>query len=207
MNIFDLPYIKQINMTGNTEKDAIGLLMANNCSKIAGHSLDVAKTGAKLARRFGLDEKTAYDTGILHDISGVMKPADMMAYACNSGWYMDESEKKHPFILHQRISAVIAEKVFDVKNKIILSAVSCHSTLKSNPSEQDMLLFLADKIAWDREETPPFLDVVYESLHISLARASLTYIQYALENGLIISPHTWLIQAKEWLEKSLKIAF
>ena len=124
----------------------------------------------------------------------------MLDYAINQNWEIDASEEKHPFLLHQRLSAVFASELFGVNDPLILSAIRCHTTLKENPSAYDMVLFLADKLSWDQDGTPPFYDVVSSALENSLVHASLVYINFVLDNGMILSPHQWLMDAKNWLE-------
>ena len=124
----------------------------------------------------------------------------MLDYAKLNNWNIDPSEQKHNFILHQKISAIIARERYNITDNNILSAIECHSTLKANASEHDMLLFLADKISWDAERFPPFLNILEKALDISLSHASLAYINFSLKNGIILSPHKNLIDAKKWLE-------
>jgi HD superfamily phosphohydrolase YqeK len=95
----------------------------------------------------------------------VVAPGDMLAYAMEKGWHIDEAENKYPFLLHQRISKTIAEQDFGVTDEQILSAVECHTTLKTNPSAYDMALFIADKLAWDQEGEAPFYSAVNDALN------------------------------------------
>ncbi len=199
--IFDLPYIILPKRTGNMEDDVFNLLNKNGKENTATHCVRVAKTCADLAESFKLDRTIAYCSGILHDVSSIMMPADMLNYAENNNWYIDESERKFNFILHQRISEVAAKEYFGILDRHILSSVGCHSTLKANATEYDMLLFLSDKISWDQEGTPPFLDVVQDALNFSLMAASLAYINYVLDHNMLQMPHKWLSEAKLWMEQ------
>ncbi len=61
--------------------------------------------------------------------------------------YIDEAELKYPFILHQKISRLLANTFFNVEDERILSSIECHSTLKANPTSYDMALFVADKLS------------------------------------------------------------
>ena len=76
--------------------------------------------------------------------------------------------------------------------------------LKANPSQYDMALFIADKLSWDQEGTPPFYDIVIKNLSVSLEKACLSYINYIIDNSMILHPHSWIIESKEYLEKVLE---
>ena len=201
-------YIKlhKYDLSGNNlEQNIIDMLCANGKEKTAEHIINVANTCVQIAEKFGLNKEKSRICGILHDISAMIHPDDMMLYAARNNWYIDESEKRFPFILHQRISRVIAEEDFKVTDEAVLSAIKCHSTLQSNPSDYDMVLFLADKLSWDQEETAPFYDIVLNALKKSLAYASHVYIKFVLEKGMILYPHKWFTEAKEWLDNSLSL--
>lgn len=194
------PYIQNVILSEDIKIDITNLLIANDKQATATHCLTVANTSMEIAARFGLDKTVASTSALLHDISAVMKPSDMLSYAINHNWKIDASEEKYPFILHQRISTVFAKELFGVNDAVILSAIDCHSTLKANPSDYDMVLFLADKLSWDQNGTPPFYDTLSLALEKSLAHACLVYINFVLDNGMILYPHQWLVEAKNWLE-------
>ncbi len=153
----------------------------------------------KIAEKFGLDKSICELCGYLHDISAVVAPADMLTYAVQNDWHIDKSEKAYPFLLHQRISKVIAKQYFGITDEKTLSAIECHSTLKASPSAYDMALFIADKLAWDQENQPPFYSVVNDALKKSLESASLAYMDYIVTNKMILHPHEWFISAVRFL--------
>lgn len=63
-----------------------------------------------------------------------------------------------------------------------------------------------DKTSWDQEGIPPFYDIVIERLYIYLEKACLSYINYILDNDMILYFHSWIIESKEYPEKVLSIA-
>jgi predicted HD superfamily hydrolase involved in NAD metabolism len=195
-----LPYVQAVGFSGVIRTDAQALLTANGKQAVAEHCAAVAETAVALAVRFGFDGVAAETAAILHDISGVVKPSDMLAYACQSEWELDEAESKYPFLLHQRVSRAIAAEDFGICDETVLSAIECHTTLKSDPSPQDMILFLADKLSWDQAGKPPFFDAVSEALNDSLYKAAYTYIDFVISSNMIQMPHKWLLEAKAWLE-------
>lgn len=197
------PYIVIPTLTGNLKADVKALLQSNNKQKTYNHVKAVAEMNMVIAEQYGLDKDLCELCGYLHDISAVVTPEDMSAYAMENNWYIDKAERRHPFLLHQRISRKIAEQDFGITDEQVLSAIECHTTLKTNPSAYDMALFVADKLAWDQEGLPPFYTVVKEALKQSQEAASLTYMDYIVENNMILHPHKWFEAGAMFLRRTL----
>lgn len=195
---------KDVTLTGDIKKDSYNLLMKYNRVVIANHSLRVAEKARFLAKQFGADEDLAEIAGLLHDISGVY-PIDERVELCrklNIEVLLDE--EKCPMILHQKISKVMATEIFNISNKEILEAISCHTTLKSNASQLDMVLFIADKIEWDQKGLPPYIDEVEKALAISLELSAFKFIKYQMDNKENLKViHPWLLDAYLDLEKRM----
>ena len=177
------------------------LLEANGHPKTCAHVFAVADAARDLARRFGLDAKAAGDAALLHDISAVIRPADMLALMEARGAYIDPAERAHPFLLHQRVSRLVVEEDFGIEDARVLSAIEVHTTLKQAYSPYDLAVYLADKLAWDQSGEPPYREAVEAALQNSLERAALAHIDYALAHGMILQPHRWLIEAREALAR------
>ena len=191
-------YINNIEKTGDFTKDVCELLEVNNKNHTKKHVLEVAETSLKLADRFLLDSEICYKSALLHDISSIIKPKDMIVIANENNMLLDISEQKYPFLLHQRISKLIAFQYFGITEKDILSSIECHTTLRSKPSKYEMVLFLADKISWDQDGEPPYIDIIEEGLSISLENACKNYINYVYENNMLLCPHKWMNEAHRY---------
>ncbi len=163
------------------------------------HVCAVADVARALAEREGLCVQACEHAALLHDISAVIGASDMLAWMQSHGGWVADAERQHPFLLHQRISRVIASEDFMQTDERILSAIECHTTLKEAPSPYDLVVFLADKISWDRGGEPPYRTAVERELKHSLARAALAYIDFTMDGGMILCPHPWLLQARKWL--------
>lgn len=187
-------YINNIEKTGDFTKDVCELLEVNNKNHTKKHVLEVAETSLKLADRFLLDSEICYKSALLHDISSIIKPKDMIVIANENNMLLDISEQKYPFLLHQRISKLIAFHYFGITEKDILSSIECHTTLRSKPSKYEMVLFLADKISWDQDG----IDIIEEGLSISLENACKNYINYVYENNMLLCPHKWMNEAHRY---------
>lgn len=199
MLLSDYSYLVLPEKTGRLEEDIKNLLEHNGKSATCAHVCSVAEANAGIAAQFGLDASSCRTAALLHDISAVIAPKDMLDYARQNGLELCEAELRFPFLLHQRISRIIAEDYFGVTDETILSAVECHTTLRPYASQQDMALFIADKIAWDQPGVPPFDAAVRAALEHSLERACLEYMTYMADNGKILYPHTLWSLALSWL--------
>lgn len=180
------------------------LLIKNGKQGIWNHSQAVAVEAVLLGERFGVDPYACELAALCHDIGGVVPVEEMLEQAQKRGMVIDPAEARYPFLLHQRFSEILCRDYLKITDEAVLSAVGCHTTLKANASDLDMIIFLADKIAWDQEGEPPYEPLVLQALDQSLRQASLAYIDYTMAHGMILMPHQWLLQAREWLAGEAK---
>lgn len=90
----------------------------------------VAEISIELAKKYELNIEKCIIASLLHDISVIMIQDQMYAFAKENNWTIDLAEEKNHFLLHQRLSRVIAQKEFCILDEEILSAIECHTTLK-----------------------------------------------------------------------------
>lgn len=193
-------YIKTETLSGDIRKDIRNLLLINGKSNTYMHVTNVAERNALIANTYGLDRDKCVLAGLLHDISAIIKPSDMLEYAYENRLDICEAEREYPFLLHQRLSKICAAEYFDIADEEILSAIECHTTLKKCPSKYEMSLFIADKLAWDGEGIPPYYKEVDAALDISLEAACYRYMEYMVDNNMILCPHDNWIEAHEQLK-------
>lgn len=202
----DLGYIKTEPLSGDIRTDVKNILLINGRSNTYIHVANVADRNALISKTYDLDHDKCVIAGLLHDISAVIKPEDMLKYADKNRLEVCEAERKYPFLLHQRLSKICAVEYFNISDEEILSAIECHTTLKKCPSKYEMSLFIADKLAWDREGLPPFYEEVNAALDISLEAACYKYMEYMVDNDMILCPHDNWIEAYEQLKNMGEIA-
>lgn len=205
--IFDnFSYIKTEPLSGDIRTDVKNILLINGRSNTYIHVANVADRNALISKTYDLDHDKCVIAGLLHDISAVIRPEDMLKYAYENRLEVCEAERKYPFLLHQRLSKICAVEYFNISDEEILSAIECHTTLKKCPSKYEMSLFIADKLAWDRGGIPPFYEEVNAALDISLEAACYKYMEYMVENDMILCPHDNWIEAYEQLKNMGEIA-
>ena len=167
------------------------------------HVEAVANTAMQLAKTHSLDIQKANLAALLHDISAIMTPQEMYTVAMEHNFHIDPAEEKYPFLLHQRISKIIAQNEFHIQDSDILDAIECHTTLKKNASKYDKLIFLSDKISWDQEGIPPYYELIKTKAAQSLDEACYLFIKYQFDNNLLLYPHQWILEAFEDLKNDI----
>ena len=169
--------------------------LSNHKENTLKHVEEVVDTAVWLAKIYDLDSKKLKLAALLHDISAIMTPQDMYEFAKMRGLEIDAAEEKYHFLLHQRISRIIAQEDYSINDSDILDAIECHTTLKKKASMYDKIIFIADKISWDQKGVPPYYDILKEKVVESLDEACYFYINYQFENNLLLMPHQWIIEA------------
>lgn len=165
------------------------------------HVVRVGKVARQIAKKYDLDENKILLASLLHDVSAIMPAKQMYQIAKQRNMVIDPAEEKYHFLLHQRISRILANEMFGITDEDILSAIECHTTLKKAASDYDKVVFLADKIAWDQEGQPPYYQELLKAVDISLDMGCYYFIKYQLDNKQLLMPHKWLIEAYQELSQ------
>ncbi|HDX9579613.1 TPA: HD domain-containing protein [Bacillus pseudomycoides] len=188
--------INSTAVTGDWELDIQQMLGQYNKLHRYEHSVKVANEAKRIAKRFGLDEEEVAIAGYLHDISAIIPNDERIQFAEKMQIEVLQEERIFPMIIHQKLS----------KRETILDAISCHTTLRKNATPIDMVLFVADKIEWDQNGTPPYIKEIKEALEQSLEHACFAYISYLWERRQDLKVvHPWLQDAYFDLKEKLGV--
>ena len=125
----------------------------------------------------------------------------MLLYATDNNWELCSAEMSHPFLLHQRISEVIAREDFGIIDEDVLNAIAFHTTLRENPTKYEMALFVSDKLEWSLGGEPPYYVQMVDALNVSLEAACYEYVKYNEESGNMASIHSDYANAIRWLKE------
>lgn len=178
-------------------------LVSKNCEKTYYHCMEVGEYAYQLGEKYLTSPEKVSIAGYLHDISAIYPNNQRISVAQKYGIELNEAEMAFPMIIHQKISKSIAKMDFGIEDNEILSAIECHTTLKKNYSDIDLVLFVADKIKWDQEGKPPYLDGLLQALNCSLEDAAYFYIDYILKHDIKVV-HPWLWDAYNQLKLTIK---
>lgn len=192
--------LKPMRLTGDVPADAACFLNAHECNSTVTHSRAVAATAARLALRFGVEREPAVIAGWLHDISAVVPSVERISCARRWGIEVLPEEVPVPMIVHQKLSAWMAEHGFGITDPSILSAIRCHTTLQRDAGVLDKIVFVADKISWDQPGTPPYLAALEEALSVSLDAGVCVYLNYLWQQREHLAViHPWFAAAHRQL--------
>ena len=115
------------------------------------HSLGVAETAVKLAKRFGADEERARVAGLLHDCAREFRNEDMVKEAEKRGIAIGEVERSMPLLLHADIGAVRVRELYGVEDAAISQAIARHTVGGPAMTVLDKIIWYADMIEPGRD--------------------------------------------------------
>ena len=159
------------------------------------HSLGVAETAVKLAKRFGADEERARVAGLLHDCAREFRNEDMVREAEKRGIAIGEVERSMPLLLHADIGAVRVRELYGVEDAAISQAIARHTVGGPAMTVLDKIIWYADMIEPGRDF--PGVDKLRElggtaSLDAMMLAGLSHSIVFVVEKGHLIHPATVL---------------
>ncbi|MEW4369511.1 bis(5'-nucleosyl)-tetraphosphatase (symmetrical) YqeK [Paenibacillus kandeliae] len=196
------PSVDELHSEDMLLHDYIGIFFKqNHADDTWTHCQEVANQANQLAQRYGQDVHTGVLGGWLHDISTVIPDHQKLELALQLGLDVVDAERQVPFLLHQTLSAWIAEHIFGLNDAALLSAIGCHTTLKGNMQPMDKLLFIADKLSWAPSDSAPYIALMRQAVEHSLDDAIDVYVDYIFgEPGRLAVVHPWMQAARHTLD-------
>lgn len=163
------------------------------------HSLGVAREAQKLSLLCGADPQKAHIAAILHDITKPLSDEEQLKLCEESGIILNVVERQETKVLHAITGAVIAQKLCDVNDKDILSAIRYHTTGKANMSPLEKVIYLADFIEEGRtfEGVEELREAIYCNVEDGLLKALDFSILEVMQKGSMIHPDT--VDARNYL--------
>jgi len=166
------------------------------------HTLEVAAELNVLNEKFEFDMEKCKLGVYLHDIGRVVDKEELVKFCEENNHQFTEGEKIVPSILHQSASRIIASNVFGISDVEVLEAIECHTTLRANPTETDMIVFLSDKLSWNEDEHQNLILKMREALKESKEKAVYCYQEDLFnKRNLLKCYHKWSIESYEYFQR------
>ena len=124
------------------------------------HTLGVASTAVAMAMRYNPDPsnsnfiKRAELAGLLHDCAKCMDNNKKLRICEKNNLSCSSFEKSHPYLLHGKVGAYIAQTKFKIEDNDILQAITWHTTGRPDMSLLEKIIFIADYIEPSRNPVP-----------------------------------------------------
>ena len=143
------------------------------------HSINVSETSAELARKYGADEKKAYEAGLLHDIMKNADKEETFALFEKYGVELTQLEKKSPKLWHAIAGSVYCKYELEIDDEDVISAIRYHTTGRAGMTELEKVLFTADFISADRNYNG--VEEMREKAQISLDEARTEGLRFTID--------------------------
>ena len=161
------------------------------------HTIGVRYTAQSMAMKFGADMEKAGYAGVLHDCAKHLSDRQMRMECERNHIICSDSEKAKPSLLHAKLGACYAKKLYGVTDEQVLSAIRWHTTGKPSMSELEKIIYIADYIEPGRRELPG-MTKVREMAFTDLDQAMFLILDHTLsyldrterENQESIDPYT-----------------
>ena len=123
------------------------------------HTLGVMYTACSLAMAHGADMIQAGTAGLLHDCAKCIPNHQKISMCKKAGLTVSEFEKKHPFLLHARLGAWLAEQKYGISDREILDSIIWHTTGKPDMTVLEKIIYIADYIEPNRDKAPNLKEI------------------------------------------------
>lgn len=149
------------------------------------HTLGVMYTCASLAMVHGYDLNDAQAAGLLHDCAKCIPNKKKLKMCSQHNIPISSFEENHPFLLHAKLGAYIANKKYGVDDTQILSAITYHTTGKPQMTKLEKIVYIADYIEPMRTKAlnlPAIRRLAFEDLDECMYEILKDTLSYLEEN-------------------------
>ncbi|BBL79894.1 phosphohydrolase [Rubrobacter xylanophilus] len=173
-------------MAGRRDLDGLleraeNLARARLSAKRYGHTLRVAQTAERLARRHGIDPQRARLAGLLHDAARELPPERLLKLAEEWDLPVDPFERENPKLLHGPVAAELARRELGLDDEEVLRAIREHTTGSPGMGPLSLALYVADKIEPARDY--PSVQRLRELARADLREAAVEALRRSVEHN------------------------
>jgi predicted HD superfamily hydrolase involved in NAD metabolism len=171
------------------------------------HTLGVQTTSFAMALNYGADEEKALIAGLLHDSAKCLSGEVLLSECRKYGLPITDAEEKSPYLLHGKLGAYYAEYKYNITDKEIQSAISCHTTGKADMSLLEKIVFTADYIEPNRssERIPNLHEIrtlAFDNLDFAVYQILKNTLDYLKKMQMEIDSTT--VEAYEYYKSIIK---
>ncbi len=154
------------------------------------HSVNVAKSAAYLAEKYGADKQKAYAAGLLHDVMKNASDFEQLSVIAKAGFEMTDCEKVNKKLWHSISGAAFVKAELGITDEDFVNSVRYHTTARRGMSLLEKIIYIADYISAERDY--PDVDVMRALADKSLEEAMLYSLKYTISTlvgkNLVLHP-------------------
>lgn len=157
------------------------------------HTIGVANTSACLAMRYEEDMERAYIAGLLHDCAKCLSDEVLLEQCKQNKIQISESEYRSPYLLHAKLGAYYADRVYGIKDEEICSAIRFHTTGRPGMTRLEEIIFIADYMEPFRKEADnldEIRQIVFKDISLAIYKATKSTIAYLKKHNQMIDDET-----------------
>ena len=157
------------------------------------HTIGVMYTAASLAMAYNVNIEQAMYAGLLHDCAKCISNITKLKICKKHKIEITPAEERNPFLLHAKLGAYLAKKVYKIKNEEILHAISVHTTGAPGMNTLDKIIYIADYIEPGRTKAPNLREVrklAFEDLDRTMLKILADTLDYLDKNKELLDPMT-----------------
>ncbi|MDR1589602.1 MAG: nicotinate (nicotinamide) nucleotide adenylyltransferase [Oscillospiraceae bacterium] len=179
---------------------AYAMLDGGRVAHVEGCELEAAR----LAARWGEDERSAREAAILHDVTKRLGADGQLELCERYGIRADELERESAKLLHSKTGAAVARAEFHVSDAVY-NAIMWHTTGKADMTMLEKLIYIADYIepTRDFDEAARLRDLAYTDIDAAVIYGLEISIADITSRG--VTPHPRSLEALKFLRTSRRV--
>lgn len=170
------------------------------------HSLGVVEEAKRLNELFRLDcnEEKLLKAALYHDCGKFLIKNQAYKFINDNNLIFDKELLDNFQLLHGPLGSVVAKNIFNILDEEILEAIKYHTTLKSNPTLLEKIIFIADAIEPGRtyKDVSLLREATYEDIDKGILLSLETTIKNLKNRNLYIGKDT--LEARDYFINIVK---
>ena len=157
------------------------------------NTVGVSYTAMCLAMRYEENIKNAEIAGLLHDCAKCIPDKKKIKMCLENNIEITNVEMEHPYLLHSKLGAYIAESKYNVDDQDILNSIIKHTTGSDNMTMLEKIVYVADYIEPKRYKAANLTEVrklAFTDIDMAVYVIMRDTINYLNSKGNVIDNNT-----------------
>lgn len=157
------------------------------------HTMGVMYTAAALAMAHHAELEQAMYAGLLHDCAKCIPNEKKLKLCKKHHIAVSAAEKHSPYLLHAKLGAYYAKKIYKVNDAEVLHAIQTHTTGEPEMNKLDKIIYIADYIEPNRKKAPNLQKIrqlAFQDLDKTMLQILSDTLEYLEDKGGELDPLT-----------------